>query len=127
MQVPSGFTTGLLIESADEGKIAVGFAKDGQLLGDFTLSPLDVANMAAAMLAASKDSAEKVAKGSTEGETSGALVLPSSFSLGPGVTPDQHALILSFGQSHVAFSMPESSMRSLGESMVTLTTRGSAH
>jgi hypothetical protein len=127
MQVPSGFTTGLLIESADEGKIAVGFAKDGQLMGDFTLSPLDVANMAAAMLAASKDSSENVAGGSAESESSGALVLPSSFSLGPGVSPDQHALILSFGQSHVAFSMPEASMRSLGESMVTLTTRGSAH
>ena len=127
MQVPAGFTTGLLIESAPDGQIAVGFAKEGVLMGDFTLSPLDVANMAAAMLAASKDSNEKAANGSAEMEGSGALVLPSSFSLGPGVTPDQHALILSFGQTHLAFSMPETSMRSLGESMVTLTTRGSAH
>ena len=124
MQVPSGFTTGLLIEAADEGRIAVGFAKDGVLMGDFTLSPLDVANMAAAMLAASKDGAEKLGDGNAAMQTSGALVLPSSFSLGPGVTPDQHALILSFGQSHLAFSMQADVMRSLGESMVALSTRG---
>lgn len=127
MQVPSGFTTGLLIEAAAEGRIAVGFAKEGVLMGEFTLSPLDVANMAAAMLAASKDAAEKLADGNTATQTSGALVLPSSFSLGPGVTPDQHALILSFGQSHLAFSMPEQSMLSLGESMVAVATRRPTH
>lgn len=127
MQVPSGFTTGLLIEAAAEGRIAVGFAKEGVLMGEFTLSPLDVANMAAAMLAASKDGAEKLADGNTATQTSGALVLPSSFSLGPGVTPDQHALILSFGQSHLAFSMPEQSMLSLGESMVAVATRRPTH
>jgi hypothetical protein len=122
MQVPSGFTTGLLIESATEGKIAVGFAKDGVLMGDFTLSPLDVANMAAAMLAASKDGAGELPKQEDEAQNSGAIVTPSSFSLGPGAIPGQEALILSFGESHLAFSMPQAAMKSLGESMVMLTT-----
>ncbi|MFC7301236.1 hypothetical protein [Cognatiluteimonas weifangensis] len=126
MQVPSGFTTGLLIESAAEGRIAVGFAKDGVLMGDFTLSPLDVANMAAALLAASKDGADKLPARDGETQDSGALVLPSSFSLGPGMMPGQEALILSFGQSHLAFSMPQATMQSLGESMVMLATRNRA-
>lgn len=124
MQVPAGFTTGLLIESAPEGQIAVGFAKDGVLMGDFTLSPLDVANMAAAMLAASRDSERSLPPATVE--QSGAMVLPSSFSLGPGSNPDEEALILSFGQSHLAFSMQRQVMRSLGESMVTLTVEGRA-
>jgi hypothetical protein len=123
MQVPSGFTTGLLIEAATEGKIAVGFAKDGVLMGDFTLSPLDVANMAAAMLAASKDGASELPQSDGQLQGSGALVTPSSFSLGPGAIPGDEALILSFGESHLAFSMPQAAMKSLGESMVTLATR----
>ena len=125
MQVPAGFTTGLLIESAPEGLIAVGFAKDGVLMGDFTLSPLDVANMAAAMLAASRDGAKNLPD-SADGQASGAIVMPSSFSLGPGSTPEEEALILSFGQSHLAFSMQPQVMRSLGESMVALSPRGRA-
>ncbi|HEY0310707.1 MAG TPA: hypothetical protein VGC43_06245 [Luteimonas sp.] len=123
MRVPAGFTTGLLIESAPDGQIAVGFAKDGVLLGDYTLSPLDVANMAAALLAASRDGADQLPQAERE-QTSGALVMPSSFSLGPGANPEQEALVLSFGQSHIAFSMQPEVMRSLGESMVTLSTRG---
>ena len=123
MRVPAGFTTGLLIESAPDGQIAVGFAKDGVLLGDYTLSPLDVANMAAALLAASRDGSKNLPK-PTEAQASGAVVMPSSFSLGPGSNPEEEALILSFGQSHLAFSMPPETMRSLGESMVTLSTRG---
>lgn len=123
MRVPAGFTTGLLIESAPDGQIAVGFAKDGVLLGDYTLSPLDVANMAAALLAASRDGADQLPASERE-QTSGALVMPSSFSLGPGANPEQEALVLSFGQSHIAFSMQPEVMRSLGESMVTLSTRG---
>ena len=126
MQVPSGFTTGLLIEAATEGRIAVGFVKDGVLMGDFTLSPLDVANMAAAMLAASKDGAGNLPQQEGETQSSGAIVTPSSFSLGPGATPDQESLILSFGESHLVFSMPQSAMKSLGEGMVTLATRGRA-
>ena len=122
MRVPEGFTTGMLVEPAADGRVAVGFAKDGVLLGDFTLSPLDVANMAAAMLAASRDASPKLPP-QAEGAASGAIVMPSSFSLGPGATPDQEALVLSFGQSHLAFSMPPQSMRSLGESMITLSTR----
>ena len=110
----------------DPAKLSIGKALGRVPSGVYVLTASH-GGRAAAMLAASKDSAEKAPTGSTESETSGALVLPSSFSLGPGVSPDQHALILSFGQSHVAFSMPEPSMRSLGESMVTLTTRGSAH
>jgi hypothetical protein len=124
MQVPAGFTTGLLIESAPDGRIAVGFAKDGVLMGDFTLSPLDVANMAAAMLAASRDGEGNLPPSTVE--QSGAIVLPSSFSLGPGSNPDEEALILSFGQSHLAFSMQRQVMRSLGETMVTLTAEGRA-
>ena len=123
MRVPAGFTTGLLIEAAAEGQIAVGFAQDGVLMGDFTLSPLDVANMAAALLAASRDGSRNLPK-QDEAQASGAVVMPSSFSLGPGSTPEEEALILSFGQSHLAFSMPPQTMRSLGESMVTLSTRG---
>ena len=126
MQVPADFTTGLLIEPATNGQIAVGFAKDGKLLGDFTLSPLDVANMAAAMLGASKDVAGQLPK--TDGETanSGALVAPSSVALGPGRIPGEHALILSFGQSHLALSLDLQSLQSIGESMVTLTASGRA-
>lgn len=124
MQVPAGFTTGLLIESAPDGQIAVGFAKDGVLMGDFTLSPLDVANMAAAMLAASRDGERNLPPSTVE--QSGAIVLPSSFSLGPGSNPDEEALILSFGQSHLAFSMQRQVMRSLGETMVTLAVEGRA-
>jgi hypothetical protein len=124
MQVPAGFTTGLLIESAADGQVAVGFAKDGVLMGDFTLSPLDVANMAAAMLAASRDGERNLPPSTAE--QSGAIVLPSSFSLGPGSNPDEEALILSFGQSHLAFSMQRPVMRSLGETMVTLTAEGRA-
>jgi hypothetical protein len=124
MQVPAGFTTGLLIESAPDGQIAVGFAKEGVLMGDFTLSPLDVANMAAAMLAASRDGAQNLSE--TDGHNAGAIVMPSSFSLGPGSTPEEEALILSFGQSHLAFSMQPQVMRSLGESMVALSARGRA-
>ena len=123
MRVPAGFTTGLLIESAADGQIAVGFAKDGVLLGDYTLSPLDVANMAAALLAASRDGSDELPE-SERSQSAGALVMPSSFSLGPGSNPDEEALILSFGQSHVAFSMQAQVMRSLGESMVALSTRG---
>lgn len=124
MQVPAGFTTGLLIESAPDGQIAVGFAKEGVLMGDFTLSPLDVANMAAAMLAASRDGAQNLPE--PDGHNAGAIVMPSSFSLGPGSTPEEEALILSFGQSHLAFSMQPQVMRSLGESMVALSARGRA-
>lgn len=124
MQVPAGFTTGLLIESAPDGQIAVGFAKEGVLMGDFTLSPLDVANMAAAMLAASRDGAQNLSE--ADGHNAGAIVMPSSFSLGPGSTPEEEALILSFGQSHLAFSMQPQVMRSLGESMVALSARGRA-
>ncbi|TAK37903.1 MAG: hypothetical protein EPO30_08335 [Lysobacteraceae bacterium] len=123
MRVPAGFTTGLLIESAPDGQIAVGFAKDGVLLGDYTLSPLDVANMAAALLAASRDGAAQL-PGPEQEQGSGALVMPSSFALGPGASPGQESLIMSFGQSHLAFSMQPEVMRSLGESMVTLGTRG---
>jgi hypothetical protein len=123
MRVPAGFTTGLLIESAPDGQIAVGFAKDGVLLGDYTMSPLDVANMAAALLAASRDGADQLPQAAQE-QSSGALVMPSSFALGPGANPEQEALILSFGQSHIAFSMQPEVMRSLGESMVALSTRG---
>lgn len=126
MRVPAGFTTGLLIESAADGQIAVGFAKDGVLVGDYTLSPLDVANMAAALLAASRDGSNELPQ-AQQAEASGALVKPSSFALGPGANPDEHALILSFGQSHLAFSMQQPVMRSLGESMVTLTTGGRAN
>ena len=93
------------------------------LLGDYTLSPLDVANMAAALLAASRDGADQLPASERE-QSSGALVMPSSFSLGPGANPEQEALVLSFGQSHIAFSMQPEVMRSLGESMVTLSTRG---
>lgn len=125
MQVPAGFTTGLLIESAPDGQIAVGFAKDGVLMGDFNLSPLDVANMAAAMLAASRDGSANLPD-PTDERPSGAIVMPSSFSLGPGSTPEEEALILSFGQSHLAFSMQPQVMRSLGESMVALSARGRA-
>jgi hypothetical protein len=120
MQVPSGFTTGLLIEAATEGKIAVGFAKDGVLMGDFTLSPLDVANMAAAMLAASKDGAGSLPARDGDAQSSGAVVQPSSFSLGPGAVPGEEALILSFGESHLALSMQPQTMQSLGEKMVSL-------
>ena len=123
MRVPAGFTTGLLIESAPDGQIAVGFAKDGVLLGDYTLSPLDVANMAAALLSASRDGADQLPKSERE-QGSGALVMPSSFSLGPGANPEQESLIMSFGQSHLPFSMQPDVMRSLGESMVALSTRG---
>jgi hypothetical protein len=123
MRVPAGFTTGLLIESAAEGQIAVGFAKDGVLMGDFALSPLDVANMAAALLAASRDGSRNLPP-QEEGKASGAIVMPSSFSLGPGSNPEEDALVLSFGQSHLAFSMPPETMRSLGESMLALSTRG---
>ena len=119
MQVPSGFTTGLLIEAAAEGKIAVGFAKDGVLMGDFTLSPLDVANMAAALLAASRDGSKDLPAQEVE-DHSGALIQPSSFALGPGINPEEESLILSFGRSHLAFSMRAETMLSLGESMVTL-------
>ena len=126
MRVPPEFTTGLLLESAPDGQVQVGFAKEGVLLGDFTLSPLDVANMAAAMLAASRDGSGRLPKEHAE-QAAGALVMPSSFSLGPGSNPDEEALILSFGQSHVAFSMQAQVMRSLGESMVTLSTRGRAN
>ena len=125
MRVPAGFTTGLLIESAPDGQIAVGFAKDGVLVGDYTLSPLDVANMAAALLAASRDGADQLPR--AQQEQAGALVMPSSFSLGPGANPEQESLIMSFGQSHLAFSMQPEVMRSLGESMVTLSTRGRAN
>jgi len=124
MQIPAGFTTGLLVESAPEGRIAVGFVKDGVLMGDFTLSPLDVANMVAAMLAASRDGAANLPPATNE--QSGALIQPTSFSLGPGANPDEEALILSFGQSHLAFSMQRPVMRSLGETMVTLTVEGRA-
>ena len=120
MQVPSGFTTGLLIEAATEGKIAVGFAKDGVLMGDFTLSPLDVANMAAAMLAASKDGAGNLPARDGDSQSSGAVVQPSSFSLGPGAVPGEEALLLSFAESHLALSMQPRSMQSLGEKMVSL-------
>lgn len=126
MQVPNGFTTGLLIESAADGKIAVGFAKDGVLMGDFTLSPLDVANMAAALLAASKDGAQQLPDRDGDMHNSGAVVMPTSFALGPGAVPGEEALILSFGQSHLALSMQPATMKSLGESMVTLTTGGRA-
>ncbi len=126
MQVPADFTTGLLIEPAKDGQIAVGFAKDGILLGDFTLSPLDVANMAAAMLAASKDVADDLPANDGETDSSGALVAPSSIALGPGRIPGEHALILSFGQSHLALSLDPQAMQSIGESMVTLTVTGRA-
>lgn len=126
MQVPADFTTGLLIEPATNGQIAVGFAKDGTLLGDFTLSPLDVANMAAAMLAASKDVADQLPDRGEETNNSGALVAPSSIALGPGRIPGEHALILSFGQSHLALSMDPRAMQSVGESMVTLIANGRA-
>src|SRR3546814_9571329 len=106
MRVPAGFTTGLLIESAPDGQIAVGFAKDGVLLGDYTLSPLDVANMAAALLAASRDGAAQL-PGPEQEQGSGALVMPSSFALGPGASPGQESLIMSFGQSHLAFRSEE--------------------
>lgn len=126
MQVPADFTTGLLIEPAKDGQIAVGFAKDGTLLGDFTLSPLDVANMAAAMLGASKDVADDLPANDGETDSSGALVAPSSISLGPGRVPGEHALILSFGQSHLALPLHLQTMKSLGESMVTLSVSGRA-
>ncbi len=126
MQVPADFTTGLLIEPAKDGQIAVGFAKDGMLLGDFTLSPLDVANMAGAMLGASKDVADDLPATDDETNNSGALVAPSSISLGPGRVPGEHALILSFGQSHLALPLHPEAMKSLGESMVTLSVNGRA-
>jgi hypothetical protein len=122
MQVPPEFTTGLLIESAPDGQVQVGFAKEGVLLGDFTLSPLDVANMAAAMLAASRDGSGRLPK-QQQAEQAGALVMPSSFGLGPGSTPEEEALVLSFGQSHLAFSMQPQVMRSLGESMLAISER----
>lgn len=123
MQVPDNFTTGLLIESAADGKVAVGFVKDGALLGDLTLSPLDIANMAAGMLAASKDGSHNLPQKVDGAQSTGAIVIPSSFSLAPGATPDQEGLILSFGESHLIFSMPFESMRSLGEGMLTLVSR----
>lgn len=126
MRVPDGFTTGLLIEPDIRGRIAVGFAKDGVLMGDFTLSPLDVANMAAAMLAASKDGAHQLPDRGADVQSSGAVIMPSSFALGPGAVPGEAALILSFGQSHLALSMQPGTMKSLGESMLALTHRGSA-
>ena len=122
MRVPPEFTTGLLLESAPDGKVEVGFAKDGVLLGDFTLSPLDVANMVAALLAASRDGAERLPPQDAE-QASGAVVMPSSFALGPGTTPEEEALIMSFGQSHLAFSMQPQLMRSLGESMLAVSER----
>lgn len=124
MQVPADFTTGLLIESAPNGEIAVGFAKDGRLLGDYTLSPLDVANMAAAMLAASKDGAGNLPEQGTD--KSGALIEPSSFALGPGRIPGEHALIFSFGESHLALPLHPETMKSLGQSLVSLATTGRA-
>lgn len=126
MHVPADFTTGLLIEPAKDGQIAVGFAKEGRLMGDFTLSPLDVANMAAALLAASKDVAGDLPAQEDGAISSGALVSPSSISLGPGRIPGEHALILSFGQSHLALPLEPQAMKSLGESMVTLTVGGRA-
>lgn len=126
MQVPADFTTGLLIEPAANGEIAVGFAKDGVLLGDFTLAPLDVANMAAAMLAASKDESGKLPQIEGETPSSGALVAPSSISLGPGRIPGEHALILSFGRSHLALPLDPQALKSLGEGMITLAAPGRA-
>jgi len=126
MRIPPGFTTGLLIESAPDGQVAVGVARDGVLLGEFTMSPLDIANMAAAMLAASRDASAELPK-RTETENSGALVVPSSFSIGPGANPEQEALILSFGESHLAFSMQRDTMKELGQTMVAISTRGRTH
>jgi hypothetical protein len=122
MQVPAGFTTGLLIESAPAGKVAVGVATDGVLMGEFTMSPLDIANMAAAMLAASRDGAANLPKDAT-GDSSGALVAPSSFAVAPGQKPGEETLVLSFGESHLAFSMPRETMRELGETMVAIGSR----
>ena len=122
MQVPAGFTTGLLIESAPAGKVAVGVATDGVLMGEFTMSPLDIANMAAAMLAASRDGAANLPTDAT-GDSSGALVAPSSFAVAPGKKPGEETLVLSFGESHLAFSMPRETMRELGETMVAIGSR----
>lgn len=124
MQVPAGFTTGLLIEAAPRGEVAVGVARDGVLLGEFTMSPLDIANMAAAMLAASRD-ASKDLPVDNGGNNAGALVMPSSFTLGPGASAGQESLVLSFGASHLAFSMPSETMQQLGQSMVATASRGS--
>lgn len=122
MQVPAGFTTGLLIEAAPRGQVAVGVARDGVLLGEFTMSPLDIANMAAAMLAASRDAAKDLPE-DAGGDNSGALVMPSSFTLAPGAAAGQESLVLSFGQSHLAFSMPSETMHQLGQSMVAVSSR----
>ena len=122
MQVPAGFTTGLLIESAPAGKVAVGVANEGVLLGEFTMSPLDIANMAAAMLAASRDGADKLPKNG-QADNSGALVAPSSFSIAPGSKPGEETLVMSFGASHLAFSMPRDTMRELGAQMVAIAAR----
>ncbi|WP_140909114.1 hypothetical protein [Cognatiluteimonas lumbrici] len=128
MRIPPGFTTGLLIESAPDGQVAVGVARDGLLLGEFTMSPLDIANMAAAMLAASRDAAAELSKGGDGiGESAGAIVSPSSFSIGPGANPEEDALVLSFGESHLAFSMRRETMRQLGESMVAVSNRPRPH
>src|SRR5690606_4114295 len=128
MRIPPGFTTGLLIESAADGQVAVGVARDGLLLGEFTMSPLDIANMAAAMLAASRDAAADLPKGGDgSGESSGAIVSPSSFSIGPGANPEEDALVLSFGESHLAFSMRRETMRQLGETMVAVSNRARPH
>lgn len=125
IQVPEGFTTGLLIEPGTNGNILVGFAKDGVLLGDYTLSPLDVANMAAAMLAASKDESGKLPpRDENDTKQSGALVAPSSFALGPGRIPGEHALIFSFGQSHLALPLHLQTLKSLGEGMLALAAGG---
>ena len=78
--------------------------------------------MAAAMLAASRDGSGRLPK-QQQAEQAGALVMPSSFGLGPGSTPEEEALVLSFGQSHLAFSMQPQVMRSLGESMLAISER----